>query len=83
MVLLQKILLYVFVNINLLTFALFDFLYEPGVNVAPPGNDDRVGGIAFTVARPPLPLDCLLKYIQIQFEFQFNAVNSNKIKLCT
>lgn len=34
--------------------------YIPGVNVAPPGNDERVGGIAFTLALElPTPLGCL------------------------
>lgn len=38
------------------------FIYRnvPGVNVAPPGNDERVGGIALTLALEfPTPLGCL------------------------
>lgn len=37
------------------------FVFLPGVNVAPPGNEERVGGIAFTLALAfPLTLGCLI-----------------------
>lgn len=42
----------------MLQFSMKMFSNLPGVNVAPPGNDDRVCGITFTLARE-LPLGCL------------------------
>lgn len=49
----------------------------PGVNVAPPGNDERVGGIAFTLALElPLSPGCLQKKNKI-FIIKCNFFFSN------
>lgn len=49
--------------------------------MAPPGNDDRVGGIAFTVALElPLPLGCLLLWNERKRkQKQFNANSVSQV----
>lgn len=49
----------------------------PGVNVAPPGNDERVGGNALTVALELPPLGCL----QIRMKIRHCYVYSMKTHL--